>query len=302
MIVNGKPRRSFTNPNIVAMADRLNSRSRSPRHPWFSHLPAAADLSRTTSISTRPSYVAPTKTIVFTSQESVSAYYNIESVRPPAPVLDVDFEISFTNPLPGEIDSALTIAFVCSRYSFCAALLNEVNPNLSDISKTYRCLQLLNPDSESVKWDAFEKVEQFMAFLQFLNLSISGPKKVRSLEELQTHAQELFSGALVEDIVFAIPADLIPPNVVVVRSRGVAQATEGGATLELKYVAHWGIALRLGHFLPIIVHSNGEVDALYHCVTNNHFGSMQSLVYADIPIEFICYSLRPHNCPRIAIN
>jgi hypothetical protein len=247
---------------------------------------------KTTPISTRAAYVPPTKTTLFKSSDSVSAYYQLESVHPTTQSLNINLEIAFTNPLSNEIDSALTVAFVCSRYRFCAGLLNGIHSNPIDISNVYRSLQLLNPVSDAEEAGPTEKVQQFLTFLQFLNLSISGPKSVESLEELQALIEQGFLESHGEDIVFDIPDNVIPPDVVVVESTNVEQATAGAASLQVKYIAHWGIGVRAGHFLPIIVHANGEVDALYHCVTNNHFGSMKSLFYSDIPIRFICYSIR----------
>jgi hypothetical protein len=302
MIVKSKTRRPLANPNMVAIADRLNSTVRSPVHPWFSHLPAPPELARTITLPARPTYIPPTKTTLFKSSDSVSAYYKLEAVAPPTPAVNGGFEIEFINPLPDELDSALTITFVCSRYSFCATLFSNIQSHRIDITNTYRSIQLLNPIENVDSTDPIQKAHAFLSIIRSLNISISEPLSVKSLEELQTHAEQIFFTSHEEDIVFSIPNDIVPPNTIVFKSTAVDHATAGGSFLEVKYHVHWGIAIRAGSYLPIIVQANGEVDALYHCVANNHFGSIRSLVYSDVPIEFICYSIRPHECPEIRIG
>jgi hypothetical protein len=298
MIVNPTTRRSFTNPNLVAIADRLNTTAKPQTRTWFSHLPARPELAKTASISVQP--VTPTKTVSFKSSDSVFAHYGFQSVRPPAQPVNLALEIDFKNPLPDEIDSALMVVFVCSRYGFCRSLFNEVREVVIVISNADRSIQLLNPVSDRLEVDAFEKVQRFLSFLQFLNISISEAKRITSLEELQSFAEE-FSSISGEDIVFSLPIDFVPPDAINVTSISVCDATDGASSLESKYLAQWGIAFHNNHFFPIIIRPNGEVDVLHFRVENNRFGSIKSLIYSGSQIQFICYSIRPHECPQIKL-
>jgi hypothetical protein len=214
--------------------------------------------------------------------------------------VNLAFEIVLSNPLPDEIDSALMVAFVCSRYVFGRSVFNEMRDRVIDISNTYRSIQLLNSVSESGEVGTIEKIQQFLALLQFLNISISEAKSITSIENIQSFTEDFYANSG-EDKVFALPTDLIPPDAVIVKSTAVDIATDGSSSLESKYLAQWGIAFRSGHFLPVIIRLNGEVDALHHCVENNRFGSMKSLIYSGAQIQFICYSIRPQECPQIRL-
>jgi hypothetical protein len=82
--------------------------------------------------------------------------------------------------------------------------------------------------------------------------------------------------------------------------RPLNNATDGSASLESKYLAQWGIAFRSGHFFSRSSFGRMAKSMLSIIVSRTiALGPFNPSFTPGAQIHFICYSIRPQECPQI---
>ena len=243
-----------------------------------------------------PLHFSPAKTQIFGTCESAAEFYDIKPILhhvKNAPHFD---EIFFTEPIENTLVSSFIIVFISSYFNFLMDFTDICNDGEVSINKFMKNFKLFSNEI----FNNANDMSTFVQTFQYLNVSLFGPAKANSYQDLQSSLQYKFESNHTEDIIFEYNINEPPKNQVTVKSANVYDLTE--QNLNFEYKLRWIIAFKNDRYFPVILREDYCADVLYEHMGSHIFGSVSSLFYSGVQLKYVCYSLRKHDCPKIRIQ